>query len=125
MPAVVEQDYNSGCAGGASEAQGERVIDWTHLSRYTLDDRALELEILSLFIQQALGLVSRLENSREPGEWSYATHSLKGAARAVGAWRVAAIAESLEQAGPDHAAVASLDELRSEIDLAVKACRER
>jgi HPt (histidine-containing phosphotransfer) domain-containing protein len=80
----------------ASRASLERPIDLVHLSRMTLGDRGLEREVLALFDRQATVLVSRMR-SASPGSVTSVAHTLKGSARGVGAWRVAA-AEAVELA---------------------------
>jgi HPt (histidine-containing phosphotransfer) domain-containing protein len=64
-------------------------IDLQHLSRYTLGGRALEREVLQLFCSQSPLHHERLNNAASPSSWREAAHSLKGAAQAVGAFRVA------------------------------------
>ena len=81
----------------SSRASLERPIDLVHLSRMTLGDRGLEREVLALFDRQATVLVSRMR-SASPGSVTTVAHTLKGSARGVGAWRVAAAAEAVEHA---------------------------
>jgi len=81
----------------AARASLERPIDLVHLSRMTLGDRGLEREVLALFDRQATVLVSRMR-SASPGSVTTVAHTLKGSARGVGAWRVAAAAEAVEVA---------------------------
>lgn len=76
------------------------VLDLAHLERYTMGDRALERELLTLFLGQTRQYADRLPAIREPGEWKLATHSIKGTARAIGAGRVAASAQALEETDP-------------------------
>jgi hypothetical protein len=75
----------------------ERPIDLVHLSRMTMGDRGLEREVLALFDRQATVLVSRMRQA-SPGAVTSVAHTLKGSARGVGAWRVAAAAEAVEVA---------------------------
>jgi len=82
---------------GTPEEAG--AIDLAHLRRYTLGDVRLELEILSLFIGQAPKTVDALKQARTDKEWVMAAHTLKGSARAVGAWRLAKLAEQAERLG--------------------------
>lgn len=74
----------------------ERPIDLVHLARQTLGDRALEREILGLFMTQARALVAKLEMAPAGKSRLDLAHTLKGSARAVGAWRVAEQAERCE-----------------------------
>ncbi len=78
------------------------VIDTAHLARYTMGDVKLERELLCMFEMQAEELLAALEAARgNSREWTLAAHTLKGAARAVGAFPMAATAEALEKAGAD------------------------
>jgi len=80
-----------------SRALLERPIDLVHLARMTLGDRGLEREVLALFDRQTTVLVSRMR-AASPGTVTTVAHTLKGSARGVGAWRVAAAAEAVELA---------------------------
>jgi HPt (histidine-containing phosphotransfer) domain-containing protein len=73
-----------------------RPIDLAHLSRYTLGNRALQCEVLQLFIEQAPMTLGQLNSAETQKAWRDAAHTLKGSARAVGAWRVAHYAERAE-----------------------------
>ena len=74
-------------------------IDHAHLARYTMGNRALEIEVLQLFAGQAPSTLRDLETADGPKAWHMAAHTLKGSARAVGAGRVAVAAEAAEAAG--------------------------
>jgi len=90
---------------------GEAPIDVEHLARMTLGDGALRREVLAMFLKQTSDLFRRL--AQEPGERAALAHTLKGSARAIGAFRVAACAEALERtlrrAGEAPQAVAELE----------------
>jgi HPt (histidine-containing phosphotransfer) domain-containing protein len=105
-----------------------RILDAAHLARQTFGDRALEREVLSLFEEQCGRLFPILaEPGGAPGR-ADAAHTLKGAARAVGAWRVAERAEALEETVRDPcgtAAAKALAELRRAIAEARDAIGER
>jgi HPt (histidine-containing phosphotransfer) domain-containing protein len=75
---------------------GAKPIDVSHLRRYTLGDRALEQEILGLFVQQLRITIGALKGAPSDKEWAMAAHTLKGSARAVGAWPLAILAERAE-----------------------------
>jgi HPt (histidine-containing phosphotransfer) domain-containing protein len=104
-------------------------IDHAHLARYTLGDRALELEVLQLFSGQAPSTLRDLETADGPKAWHMAAHTLKGSARAVGAAQVASAAADAESAGfgdPDrHQTVArlkaALDDVAAYIDRLARA----
>lgn len=71
-------------------------IDLKHLRRYTLGDAGLEREILDLFFAQLPTTIAALAGAADQKEWKMAAHTLKGSGRAVGAWRIARIAEQAE-----------------------------
>jgi len=76
-------------------------IDSGHLDRMTLCDAGLTREVLAMFSAQAVGLIGRLQSGRSESWLADApalAHTLKGTARAVGAFRVADAAEGLEDA---------------------------
>ena len=73
------------------------LLDYDHLQHYTLGDRTLACEILQLFYGQADVYAEQLGRARDRAEWHDAAHSLKGSARAIGAWRLAGLAEEAEK----------------------------
>ena len=76
-------------------------IDLEHLATYTLGDRALELELLTMFVPSAKGYIEAMGEGPGAGFWT-AAHSLKGVALGVGATELAdlaALAEPLKDAG--------------------------
>jgi HPt (histidine-containing phosphotransfer) domain-containing protein len=79
--------------GGAS---GELPVDLVHLRRYTLGDKALEAEILQLFLAQLPETIAALRSAATERDWKVAAHTLKGSSRAVGAWRIANLAQEAE-----------------------------
>ena len=76
--------------------QHDLILDRDHLARYTLGDAGLEQEVLKLFIDQVPESLALLRDSRDPDAWLRAAHTIKGSARAVGAWRLADAAERAE-----------------------------
>jgi HPt (histidine-containing phosphotransfer) domain-containing protein len=72
-------------------------IDLAHLSEQTAGDRELQIELLDLFADQCLKQLEAIRRSG-PGDACDAAHTLKGAARAIGAWSVATAAERVEHA---------------------------
>ena len=74
-----------------------KPIDFTYLRRFTLGNKELEREVLYLFAESAPDYLKALEGAVSPKEWHDAAHTLKGSARAVGAWRVARTAEIAEK----------------------------
>jgi HPt (histidine-containing phosphotransfer) domain-containing protein len=71
-------------------------IDLAHLRRYTMGDRQLEQEILGLFVEELPKTLAGLRKAQTAREWHVAAHTLKGSARAVGAWRLARAAQIAE-----------------------------
>jgi HPt (histidine-containing phosphotransfer) domain-containing protein len=72
------------------------ALDLDHLRRMTLDDQALEREVLGMFLKQAGRLVDAFAET--PAEASALAHTLKGSARAIGAFRLADSAAAVEDA---------------------------
>jgi HPt (histidine-containing phosphotransfer) domain-containing protein len=73
-------------------------IDLVHLSRQTAGDRALEQELLALFSDQCVKHLGTICAEVSPDHKRDAAHTLKGAAKAIGAWTVADMAGALEDA---------------------------
>lgn len=72
-------------------------VDLAHLRRYTLGDIALEKEVLQLFLHQLPQTIRALSDAVSDRDWMIAAHTLKGSCRAVGAWRIAHLAEQAER----------------------------
>jgi HPt (histidine-containing phosphotransfer) domain-containing protein len=82
---------------GSGSGRGEALpLDLTHLRRFTMGDEQLEQEILGLFFNQLPVTIADLKNAQSEKEWGMAAHTLKGSARAVGAWSLASMAENAE-----------------------------
>ena len=69
-------------------------LDLDHLARMTGGEKALEREVLALFLTQTSGLIDALAD--KSAEVAALSHTLKGSARAIGAFRVADLAAALE-----------------------------
>jgi len=95
-------------------------IDLAHLARYTGGDKALNTEILRLFNGQLGTMVGELLTvleQRDARKWRHVTHTIKGAARGVGAFAIgeaAAAAEPLDPALSHDRAVQLIETLRVE-----------
>ena len=95
-------------------------IDLVHLARYTGGDKALNTEILRLFNGQLGTMVSELLTvleQRDSRKWRQVTHTIKGAARGVGAFAIgeaAAAAEPLDPALSHDRAIEIIETLRIE-----------
>jgi HPt (histidine-containing phosphotransfer) domain-containing protein len=96
-----------------------RPVDMAHLARYTGGDSALNAEVLSLFDGQVNELVMRLNSiieARDQKSWREITHTLKGAARGIGAFGfadAAAAAEPIELANDAPGAGRALADLQT------------
>jgi HPt (histidine-containing phosphotransfer) domain-containing protein len=77
-------------------APDDGPIDIEHLRRMTLGDASLEREVLAMFSAQAVKLIATLASL--PADAGALAHTLKGSARAIGAFGVADAAASLEAA---------------------------
>ena len=77
-----------------------RPIDLVFLARYTLGNRALEREVLELFVGQSRQSLEQLRKAESTKDWREAAHAIKGSARAVGARRVGDLAEQAELLDP-------------------------
>lgn len=94
--APVNQDWG----GKPGDGPAGPILDLVHLSRQTFGDHALETELLSLFDRQAEQFSARLSEPDSPAGGSRAdlAHTLKGSARAVGAFALGEAAEAYEAA---------------------------
>ena len=102
-------------------------IDLVHLARYTLGNKALEREILDLFVGQSLLILDRLTAAATDKEWRDDAHALLGSARAVGAKRVAdrvLVAQKLPGACNDPARATALASIGRELDIANRYIRD-
>ncbi len=75
-------------------APDDGPIDIAHLRRMTLGDAALEREVLTMFSTQASRLARTL--AAMPPDAPALAHTLKGSARAIGAFAVADAAAQFE-----------------------------
>ncbi|WP_249779401.1 Hpt domain-containing protein [Bradyrhizobium sediminis] len=103
-------------------APDDGPLDLEHLRRMTLGDVGLEHEVLAMFSAQTASLIGAL--AAMPADAGALVHTLKGSARAIGAFAVADTAARLEAAihsGDDPAEAlaglaAAVAEARSAID---------
>lgn len=78
-------------------------VDLSHLARYTGGDKILNAEILKLFDGQVSEMVNQLRSvleQRDARRWREVTHTMKGAARGVGAFAMGAAAADAEPVDP-------------------------
>ena len=79
------------------------AVDLGHLARYTGGDEEINAEILRLFDLQISEMVGRLQailDSCDTKSWKEITHTLKGAARGIGAFDMADAAAFAEPIDP-------------------------
>lgn len=88
------------------------MIDLEHLSRQTMDDKALQSEVLRLFHQQLLGAKDVIQVMAVSDRRDLA-HLLEGAAKAVGAF---SFAETLKALTHDPANRGSVERAAEQID---------
>lgn len=100
-------------------------IDYSHLDMYVQGDRALLDEILTIFEDQAKALKAALDPAATDDVWRHAAHTLKGAARGVGAFSLGDAAEQAEGlVGEDAGARAALlPIINDRVDAAVAYAR--
>ncbi|WP_300555977.1 Hpt domain-containing protein [Maricaulis sp.] len=72
-------------------------FDRAHLMQYTGEDEALQRELVSLMLDQARRCTGMMAAAREPSEWRTAAHTLKGAARGVGAFALGELCDQAEE----------------------------
>jgi len=108
-------------------APDDGPINLGHLKRMTLGDARLTREVLAMFAGQTAQLIEALD--AEPARVAALAHTLKGSARAIGAFGVANAAEALEgvvQAGGDPGeAMAALKDAVGEARAAIDAMLRR
>jgi len=88
-------------AGGAGPPTSD-PIDRRYLARFTLDNTDLEREVLELFAGQMPLYLTQLRASATAKAWKEAAHTIKGSAAAVGAFRLARMAELAEKIVVEH-----------------------
>ncbi|MCE7030663.1 Hpt domain-containing protein [Jiella avicenniae] len=122
MSRPIERQPEGGAAplGGPLLPSRRSPIDLVHLARQTAGDRALEVEVLGL-------LVIQIERARpailaaDPQERCRLGHALKGAARNLGAFRLADAAEELER---DPDGPAAVEDLLAELERTGRFARD-
>lgn len=100
--------------GETSGPASARPVDLVHLARQTMGDRALEQEVLGMFVQQALAVRESLAVANE-AERRRLAHTLKGTARSIGAFALADCAAEIEEDPSGSAAIARLSVLIDEV----------
>jgi len=95
----------------------DAAVDLDHLDKYTGGNFALNREILQLFDNQCQEMLVKLEalaGEASAKPWREITHSLKGAARGIGAFALADAAAEAEKVGSDKmAAIHAIERLKA------------
>lgn len=111
----------------AGETLQVSPVDLKHLRRYTMGDLKLEREVLDLFLGQLPQTIKSLSDAVTERDWRMAAHTLKGSGRAVGAWRVARLAElaerhmNIQNRAQCSQAVARIEEAAEEARMFIRA----
>ncbi|RWX75498.1 Hpt domain-containing protein [Neorhizobium lilium] len=101
----------------------DRPVDLVHLANQTMGDKDLENEVLQMFARQARKSLQEIAGA-EPAAVTAAAHRLKGAASAVGAFKVSAAAGRLEAEAGDAALQAAVGAAVVEAEnFILKLCR--
>lgn len=80
----------------------DATLDLAHLASQTGGDRALQRDLLDLFILQAAEFRARIGHLEDPAGAGDLVHRIKGSARAIGAFGLSAAAEDFECALSAH-----------------------
>ncbi|MCP2678357.1 Hpt domain-containing protein [Maricaulaceae bacterium NA33B04] len=81
------------------------VLDRDHLAQYTGGDAALEAELFGLLTSQIDNCTAKMRDADQPQAWKDAAHTLKGAARGVGAMALGEACAQAETRPHDEAAL--------------------
>jgi HPt (histidine-containing phosphotransfer) domain-containing protein len=111
MFATAEQIAFASPAGEVLTPSRARPVDMVHLAKQSSGDKALETEILALFRQQLTLGVDQLRRT-SGRERRIIAHTIKGSAKAVGAFGLARAAARLEE---DTASVVMLAAVEDEV----------
>jgi len=99
-------------------------IDRRYVARFTLGNMALEREVLELFAGQMPRYVEQLRAAANGKEWMLAAHTIKGSALAVGARRLASLAQMAERLDVDAKPADSQNMRRDAADAVAAASNE-
>lgn len=105
-----------------ADRSADPLLDRAYLARFTLGNAELEREVLGLFADQAPQYLARMQSAASQQDWREAAHTLKGSAAAVGAVKVAKLAEGIERITPPEAGSARQD-LCADLAQALEATR--
>jgi HPt (histidine-containing phosphotransfer) domain-containing protein len=96
------------------------VLDRAHFDHMTGGDRALQAEVMSLFLGQVEGWRAAFAAG---ADWRAAVHTLKGSARGIGLHALAAACEAAE-AAPNAQAEQALAGVRAALGEALAALEQ-
>lgn len=105
---------NAGLATEQAAGSAPQPLDLVHLARQTLGDQALSREVLALFADQARSFKAEVAHASIPERLRLA-HTLKGSARGIGAFPLAAGVALLEQRPGDEGVLSMLASLVDEV----------
>ncbi len=88
---------------------GEATVDLDHLARQTGGDRALEREVLALYLERSAIDLDRLRVATTDDARREAAHLMVGSARAIGAMSVARLAAAVEAAADGPCDLAEIE----------------
>jgi HPt (histidine-containing phosphotransfer) domain-containing protein len=83
----------------SAEVQSQ-AVDFVYLERFVGGDRAVVLEVLALFCEQAESWQSALQPDNP--EWRNVVHTIKGASRGIGARALGDVCETAEFGSVDE-----------------------
>jgi HPt (histidine-containing phosphotransfer) domain-containing protein len=110
-----------------SLAAPDGPIDLIYLAKQTLGDEHLQRELLEIFLERSPPLLAGILelDPSESGAFRDLVHRLKGSARAIGAIRIASIAEAIEQCRPDESRQILLTALAAALEDCLAAIARR
>ncbi len=80
----------------ATDGDDAAPLDLAHLRRYTEGDEDLERQLFGMFFPDAEAHLQAMAAAEADETWHRSAHGLKGAARGLGAWEIAGLAEDAE-----------------------------
>jgi len=96
MGMALKSDVTKAC----SQMGTQKPLDLVHLSSLTMGDRGLELDLLKMFAGQIEQYQDSLKNScDDTDDLKRVAHTIKGAAKSVGAFGLAELAQKAEDTG--------------------------
>jgi HPt (histidine-containing phosphotransfer) domain-containing protein len=107
-----------------SATPDSQILDLDHLTHQTAGDRGLERELLTLFETQCERLRPLIRDGGPSLQRADAAHTLKGSARAIGAWRLASLTDLLETGLRTGEAEPALARLLVLFEEAIEATRQ-